>query len=520
MVKVEEAKPFIPVSLWDHTNPFLFSFHSKVVLHTAYHISIDVEWQFWFSAYLLSHQLYCLTHSGNAHFILSPSFNTLLFLQIFISYTSYPPFQPHIYFFSVADSWFQDFPSFQSLVGCFILIWTSLHRFSVCLRTLYLQCIGFGCPFGGHLLSWSAFTLLYCFKIELFCWFKALKKHCSGVWGTNSRALGRSRPGITACFRRIPKQSFSAQQSPALTDFSRFPLSHFPEHNQPGTSTKVNLPNFTEDFDWQGLADLYSVNESLYEHRRNYSPVLDDWMNFWKDVDRMFALLRNLKTLNQTDKLDPLAELGSGVQEEASGAGSPIQEERPPSPVTTGPPRPKTLQESLLKSLNELPEGRPTKPSALPRGDTWVQQLENELDNDGMTFSGNGVTELETHHDFVLRSSKILDLHLQEEEEDIFQAQGYLLLSPPPARPPEPARETLPAWRETIHERWNGSVKPFTHKPRDVQEGSAAGPSHWEWTAAMHCEASQLRDTNPTEHGLLSCIIQWIILFFTGASIY
>lgn len=176
MVKVEEAKPFIPVSLWDHTNPFLFSFHSKVVLHTAYHISIDVEWQFWFSAYLLSHQLYCLTHSGNAHFILSPSFNTLLFLQIFISYTSHPPFQPHIYFFSVADSWFQDFPSFQSLVGCFILIWTSLHRFSVCLRTLYLQCIGFGCPFGGHLLSWSAFTLLYCFKIELFCWFKALKK--------------------------------------------------------------------------------------------------------------------------------------------------------------------------------------------------------------------------------------------------------------------------------------------------------------------------------------------------------
>lgn len=298
------------------------------------------------------------------------------------------------------------------------------------------------------------------------------------MWGTNSRPLGRSRPGITACFRRIPKQSFSTQQSPALTDFSRFPLSRFPEHNQHGTSTKVKLPNFTEDIDWQGLADLYSVNESLYEHRRNYSPVLDDWMNFWKDVDSMFALLRNLKTLNQTDKLDPLAELGSGVQEEASGAGSPIQEERPPSPVTTGPPRPKTLQESLLKSLNELPEGRPTKPSALPRGDTWVQQLENELDDDGMTFSGNGVTEMETRHDFVLRSSTILDLHLQEEEEDIFQAQGYLPLSPPPARPPEPVRESLPAWRETLHERWNGSFKPFTHKPRDVQEGSATGPSH------------------------------------------
>ncbi len=264
--------------------------------------------------------------------------------------------------------------------------------------------------------------------------------------------------------------------------FLSLPLSRFPELSQPGTSTKVKLPNFTEDIDWHGLADLYSMNESLYEHRRNYSPDLDDWMNFWKDVDSMFALLRNLKTLNQTDKLDPLAELGSGVPEEASGAGFPIQEERPPIPVTEDPsraPTPKTLQKSHLKSLNELPEGRPTKPSVLPRGDTWVQQLENELDNDGMTFSGNGVTELETRHDFLLRSSKILDLHLQEEEEDIFQAQGYLPLSSQPARPPEPSGETPPAQSDTLQEKWNGSVKPFTHKPRDVQdlEGSASGPS-------------------------------------------
>ncbi|KAL0156797.1 hypothetical protein M9458_048043, partial [Cirrhinus mrigala] len=219
---------------------------------------------------------------------------------------------------------------------------------------------------------------------------------------------------------------------------------------QPGTSTKVKLPNFTEDIDWQGLADLYSVNESLYEHRRNYSPDMDDWTNFWKDVDSMFALLRNLKTLNQTDKLDPLAELGSGVQEEASGAGSLIQEVQPSIPVTEAPskaPTPKTLQKSRF---NELPEGRPTKPSALPRGDTWVQQLENELDNDGMTFSGNGVTELETRHDFLLRSSKILDLHLQEEEEDIFQAQGYLpLTSQPPAQTPRA--------------RWGSSSSPEQH---------------------------------------------------------
>uniref|UniRef100_A0A8C1FZ28 Sulfatase 1 n=1 Tax=Cyprinus carpio TaxID=7962 RepID=A0A8C1FZ28_CYPCA len=254
------------------------------------------------------------------------------------------------------------------------------------------------------------------------------------------------------------------------------------EHSQPGMSTKVKLPNFTEDIDWQGLADLYCMNESLYEHRRNYSPDLDDWMNFWKDVDTMFALLGNLKTLNQTNKLDPLAELGSGVLEEASGAGFPIREERPLNPVTEGPsrgPTPQTLQKSRLKSSNELPEGHPAKPSALPRGDTWVQQLEKELDNDGITFSGNGVTELETRHDFLLRSSKILDRHLPEEEEDIFQAQGYLPLSSQPARPPEPTGESPPAQNDTPQEKWNGSVRPFTHKPRDVQdsEGSASGPS-------------------------------------------
>uniref|UniRef100_A0A672QUR0 Extracellular sulfatase n=1 Tax=Sinocyclocheilus grahami TaxID=75366 RepID=A0A672QUR0_SINGR len=249
------------------------------------------------------------------------------------------------------------------------------------------------------------------------------------------------------------------------------------EHSQPGTSTKVKLPNFTEDIDWQGLADLYCMNESLYEHRRNYSPDLDDWTNFWKDVDSMFALLRNVKKLNQTDKLDPLSELGSGVLEEASGAGFPIREEHPLIPVTESPsrgPTPKTLQKSRLKSSNELPEGRPTKLSTLPRGDTWVQQLEKELDTDGMTFSGNGVTELETRHDFLLRSSKILDRHLQEEEEDIFQAQGYLPLSSQPAKPPEPTGKTPPAQSDTPQEKWNGSIRPFTHKPRVVQDSEGS----------------------------------------------
>lgn len=226
---------------------------------------------------------------------------------------------------------------------------------------------------------------------------------------------------------------------------------------------------------------MYSVQESMYEYRHNYSPCLEDWTNFWKDVDSMFALLRNFKKLNQTDKLDPLAELGSGVLEEASGAGTPFQEEWPrvvtPSPVTTSPKK-------LQKSLNDLPEVHPTKLNGLLRGAAWVQ---HELDDDGMTFSGNGVTELETRHDFLLRGSQILqdplDLqapdHQQKEEEDIFLAQGYLPLAPQPTKPQENAGETRPPRPDAPQERWNESVRPLTHKPGDLQdsEGSALGPT-------------------------------------------
>ncbi|TRY57502.1 hypothetical protein DNTS_011841 [Danionella cerebrum] len=243
------------------------------------------------------------------------------------------------------------------------------------------------------------------------------------------------------------------------------------EHSQHGTSTQVKLPNFTEDVDRQGLVDLYSVNETLYGQRHNYSPNLDDWINFWKDVDSMFALLRNFKRLNKTDKLVGLAELGSGDLEEASGTGFSIPEEPTQSPVTTGPST--AFQES---HFNELPKGRPTKGSTIPRGDTWVRQLEMELDDGGMTFSGNGVTELETRHDFLLRSSRILDLHPQEEEEDIFQAQGYLVLSPQP----ETVVEPTPAQSSIPQERLNASVLSFSRGPSDVQdvEGSASGLSH------------------------------------------
>lgn len=256
-------------------------------------------------------------------------------------------------------------------------------------------------------------------------------------------------------------------------------------HSQHGTDERVKLPNFTEqeDVDWQGLVRLYSVNESLFEHRHDYSPGLEDWTNFGKDVDRMFALLRDLKQLNRTNKLDPLDELGSGAggPEEASGAGALNRDTWTPV-ITTGPqmmaptaPKasgasdwtpvittgPQLMSSSApmvtLKSANELPEGLPTTHTpymVFSRGDTWAQQLENELDGDGMTFSGNGLTELETHHHDFLRSgssglhraeldpSQATEHHKdkEEQEEDIFEAQGLLPVSTKPEKLPEQAK--------------------------------------------------------------------------------
>ncbi|XP_036414528.1 extracellular sulfatase Sulf-1 isoform X2 [Colossoma macropomum] len=295
-------------------------------------------------------------------------------------------------------------------------------------------------------------------------------------------------------------------------------------HSQHGTGEKVKLPNFTEqeDVDWQGLARLYSVNDSLFEHRHDYSPNLEDWTNFGKDVDRMFALLSDLKQLNGTDKLDPLDELGSGAggPEEASGAGV-LNRDGWTSIITTGhqivtltvpkanrsgalnqsdwtpvittgpqimtPSAPKVT----LKSANELPEGFPTPSRVFSRGDTWAQQLENELDGDGMTFSGNGLTELETHHHDFLRSSSSglqrakLDLSQatdhhkdkEEQEEDIFEAQGLLPLSTKPEKLPEQAK-TPPARpsQQPLHVHTSQDPHLDPQKPLD-SEGSGLGPS-------------------------------------------
>lgn len=65
---------------------------------------------------------------------------------------------------------------------------------------------------------------------------------------------------------------------------------------------KVNLPSLPADVNWQGLEDLYGVNESIYEYRRSYRLSLVDWTNYLKDVDRVFALLNSHHEQNETNK--------------------------------------------------------------------------------------------------------------------------------------------------------------------------------------------------------------------------
>ncbi|XP_035474886.2 extracellular sulfatase Sulf-1 isoform X2 [Scophthalmus maximus] len=251
-------------------------------------------------------------------------------------------------------------------------------------------------------------------------------------------------------------------------------------HSQYGTDDRVKLPNLTdEEVNWQGLEDLYSVNESLYECRPDYSPSPDDWANFQKDVDNMFALRHVFNKFNRTLKLDDstLPELGSGAGggglEEGSGGESVSASDVWPGPgaeacLTTpapsktpsAPPAPRPVLEWKLESaMNDLPErviDRPVKSEStaavslsgprrdlvVSQSDAWAQQLE---EMEGETSSGNGLTELESRHDNQLEPGlghvevtgpRGLGLGLDpEEEEDIFQAQGYIPLSPQTLKP-------------------------------------------------------------------------------------
>lgn len=247
-----------------------------------------------------------------------------------------------------------------------------------------------------------------------------------------------------------------------------------------GTDDRVKLPNLTdEEVNWQGLEDLYSINESLYQCRRDFSPGPDDWANFRKDVDKMFALRRVLNRHNKSRELDDstLPELGSGVgdgdllegsgEEPASGGliWSPWAGDVRPTAIPA-PSRAPVSEEELETIDNNLPGPVTVPPPPLslrPRGDSpalrshmWAQLEELE----GETYSGNGLMELETRHDAVLRTHNSLQesgrshtgetglrlglvLEAEDQEDDIFQAQGYLQVSAPKTTTSAPTATTI-----------------------------------------------------------------------------
>lgn len=260
-----------------------------------------------------------------------------------------------------------------------------------------------------------------------------------------------------------------------------------------------------EEVNWQGLEDLYSINESLYECRPDYSPSPDNWVNFQKDVDKMFALRRLFKKFNRTHTFEEsaLAELGSGAggggPEEGSGEElvdlaaearltTPAPSRTPPAPPHSARPAPERKLESVVNDIPERLSDKPAGPSLsapdggrVPPSNVWAQLEEVE----GELFSGNGLMELETHHNHLLRThssrqgppepglgpaGELLSLE-EEEEEDIFQAQGYLPFSPQTLSPPAKSPPTPQTSRPSLQALPRAALGP----PSDF-EGSGALP--------------------------------------------
>ncbi|XP_048696855.1 extracellular sulfatase Sulf-1 isoform X2 [Caretta caretta] len=216
-----------------------------------------------------------------------------------------------------------------------------------------------------------------------------------------------------------------------------------------GMDGKANLPNFTEDINWQGLEDLYSVNESLYEYRYNYRLSLDDWTNYLKDLDRMFALLNSYSEQNKTDKtktarnngyLDelPLPFTWGGLtsaESDEDSSGLIAEELQPIVPTDLATLALSTVILNQVRKLelnNDIPEKRSLN-SAHWRNQQAEKWLEGkELDSFEMHLSGNGLTELESGHSFILQTVNILqkDSHQDSDPvEDIFEDQIYLPVS-------------------------------------------------------------------------------------------
>ncbi|XP_049637757.1 extracellular sulfatase Sulf-1 isoform X1 [Suncus etruscus] len=173
-----------------------------------------------------------------------------------------------------------------------------------------------------------------------------------------------------------------------------------------GMDGKANWPNLTTDVNWQGLEDLYSVNESIYEYRQDYRLSLGDWTNYLKDVDRIFALLNSHHEQSKANKsegflaespeLSVLVEMTSSESDEdpkhTTGGAPPMSRPADQQPLHLN--KPTFSPESTLEWDNDIPEvGRLNSEHwRNHKTEKWVKHKEiNYTETD---FSGNGLTEL------------------------------------------------------------------------------------------------------------------------------
>lgn len=267
-----------------------------------------------------------------------------------------------------------------------------------------------------------------------------------------------------------------------------------------GMDGKANLANFTDNINWQGLEDLYSVNESVYEYRYNYRLSLADWTNYLKDVDRMFALLNSYYQQNKTDKANT-AQSNEDGDESSTSASAEMTSAEESSGLTDEQLRlivPTNFAALALSTVNlsqerklELNNDIPEKSSLNDahwrnnhQDEKWREDKESDRFN--MDFSGNGLIELESRHSFMLQRVSIpqKDTHQDSDAmEDVFGDQIYL-----PVRSNEPL----------VHQAVNVSIRD---SPIGTQE---RGTSLTKKKQSLTGETSQIRNVEGSASSPLS----------------